>query len=67
MTKLPQDIKLVVSRKFDDNIWELKDILKELEKELSAREKVTETAEKNCEGSNFSAQALFLGNDNKRK
>ena len=24
MTKLPQDIKLVISRKFDDNIWELK-------------------------------------------
>lgn len=66
MTKLPQDIKLVLSRKFDDNIWELRDILKELEKELSAREKVTETDE-NFEGSNFSAQALFSGNGNRRK
>ena len=33
---------------------------------MSAREKVNETDE-NCEGSNFSAQALFSGNENRRK
>ncbi|XP_066923479.1 uncharacterized protein [Clytia hemisphaerica] len=63
MEKLPQDIKLVLSRKFED-VWKLTDIMNELEKELCAREKVS--SEENLRDSGYTAQSLFVGRGGNR-
>ena len=40
MTKLPPEVRLIVSREVGENNWELDKLLKTLEKELCARERV---------------------------
>ena len=65
MEKLPTEISLLISRKFGNEEWDIKEILKELEKELLAREKVVEAEEIERDDDSeikFSAQALYSGN-----
>ena len=41
LSKLPDEIKLIISRKFGNNIWDAENVLDTLEHELRAREKIT--------------------------
>ena len=40
MTKLPNKLKLIISRQFGKNIWEITEILNLFRNELEAREKI---------------------------
>ena len=71
MAKLPQQVKLIISRKFGKNSWDVKEVLLELKTELEAREKVslTENTDPNEteEQGMFSGSALFTGSQDVRK
>ena len=43
MSKLPQEVKLVITRQFGSNPWDVSEVLKALRDELQAREKVNVT------------------------
>ena len=70
LTKIPDDIKLIISRKFGKNIWNAEPILEELESELFAREKLsamkqTTSSEIDTEfEKEFSAQSLLNSDSN---
>ena len=70
LTKIPDDIKLIISRKFGKNIWNAEPILEELESELFAREKLsamkqTTSGEIDTEfEKEFSAQSLLNSDSN---
>ena len=39
MSKLPQDLRLVVSRKIKDDMWDLEEVMEVIEHEIDARER----------------------------
>ncbi|XP_057290238.1 uncharacterized protein LOC130612923 [Hydractinia symbiolongicarpus] len=68
LSKLPNDIKLMISRKFDEDIWDAEAVLKFLRKEIMAREKLSnikleedEQREFPSSGSSLNAQAARTG------
>ncbi|XP_057299451.1 uncharacterized protein LOC130630070 [Hydractinia symbiolongicarpus] len=68
LSKLPNDIKLMISRKFDEDIWDAEAVLKILRKEIMAREKLSnikldedEQREFPSSGSSLNAQAARTG------
>ena len=67
MSKLPSEIKLVITRQFGKDVWEVKLVLEAYRKELEAREKVV-LSDNASEISNCSGSALHvLSFDAKKK
>ena len=62
MSKLPQEIKLIITRQFGKHAWDVKLVLNALKNELEAREKsnLSDSFENNSE--NFTS--TFLANNN---
>ena len=68
MAKLPDELKLIISRQFGKDIWEIELILKVFRHVLGAREKVTANKEFYSVDSEkpYSGSALFSGAGSKR-
>ena len=63
MTKLPQDLKIIISRDFGKNVWDIEKVLKIIRRELEAREKISLSVEKHddfYENPPYSGSNLFV-------
>ena len=44
--KLPEELKMIIARKFEDTVWNLKDMMKYFKSELQAKERYTSISAK---------------------
>ena len=62
MSKLPAELKLIISRKFGKTLWDIQTIVKEFKNELEVRERITLTdLEEGNEHFPHTGQSLFSG------
>ena len=68
MSKLPQELKLLITRQFGKNIWDIKVILESLKLEIETREKLKLTSVQHDEGQvPFSGSSLYTSTHQKKR
>ena len=65
MSKLPDELKLLIARQFGKNIWEITEIMKLFRNELEAREKIN--VENNLEEKPYSGSALHSSSSDSKR
>ena len=65
IAKIPEEMKLVISRKFGENLWDCEIILDVLKKEISAREKISVI--NNVDKDSFSTNASLFASKGRRQ
>jgi len=62
ISKLPQEIKLLLTRKFGKDVWAIDKLLQALQQEVEAREKVLLTENEGVESSFRAFPCVYCGN-----
>ena len=60
-SKIPEELKLIISRKFGKDVWDIQSVLESLKLEVEAREKIY-TQDSNSVNQPFSGMSLYTSN-----